>query len=186
MTEPATPHRVQTGAALVISLVVLLIMTLFGVSAMRSTALEERMASNAREQERAFEAAESALRGGELYIEQTLAGTAADLEQRMDNEIWLYSGADAEPDPANSVLWTESAIGSAQHAELGTADHLANSPRFYLRHLGTEELGALNLGGYERARGTIVHRFGITARGTGGRDSIQTVLRSHYGRLFSE
>jgi type IV pilus assembly protein PilX len=52
----------ERGAVLVISLVILMVMTVVGVTAMRGTALEERMAGNLRDGVLAFEAAEAALR----------------------------------------------------------------------------------------------------------------------------
>ncbi|HEY5758074.1 MAG TPA: PilX N-terminal domain-containing pilus assembly protein, partial [Steroidobacter sp.] len=51
----------QHGAALVISLLLLLIMTLLGLGASQSTRLQERMAGNQRDQELALQAAEAAL-----------------------------------------------------------------------------------------------------------------------------
>jgi type IV pilus assembly protein PilX len=47
---------------LIVSLVILVVMTIVGVTAMRGTALEERMAGNLRDGTLAFEAAEAALR----------------------------------------------------------------------------------------------------------------------------
>lgn len=58
----------QTGAVLIVSLLLLLVMTLIGVTAMRTTALEERMAGGMLDRTRAFQAAESASRAAELYI----------------------------------------------------------------------------------------------------------------------
>jgi len=55
------PQR-QTGAALIVSLVLLLIMTVLGVTAMRTTTLQERMAGNLRDNNLAFQDAEAALR----------------------------------------------------------------------------------------------------------------------------
>lgn len=51
----------QRGVALVIALVVLLILTILGVSALVSTALEGMMAGNVQEQNRAFQAAEAGI-----------------------------------------------------------------------------------------------------------------------------
>lgn len=51
----------QRGAALIMSLVLLLILTLLGVAAMRSSSLQQMMAGNTQEINRAFEAAESGL-----------------------------------------------------------------------------------------------------------------------------
>ena len=60
-------HR-QQGTILVIAMVMLLPLTLIGVSAMRGTLLEERMAGNLKEQYRSFQIAELALRQGEIEI----------------------------------------------------------------------------------------------------------------------
>ncbi len=51
----------QTGAVLAIGLLILLVLTLIGVSAMRVTVLDERIASNAQFKMLTFQAAESAL-----------------------------------------------------------------------------------------------------------------------------
>ncbi len=56
--------RHQRGAVLITSLLLLLAMTVLGITAMRGASLEERMALNASLRTRAFYAAESALREG--------------------------------------------------------------------------------------------------------------------------
>jgi type IV pilus assembly protein PilX len=60
-----SPGRRQNGVVLVISLLMLLVLTLIGLAATRSTALEERMTANQNDTEVAFQAAEAALRDGE-------------------------------------------------------------------------------------------------------------------------
>ncbi len=60
-TGPARANRLtQTGAALITSLIMLLVMTLLATTTMNNASLEQRMASNAAFRERAFQAAESA------------------------------------------------------------------------------------------------------------------------------
>lgn len=56
---PLHPAPSERGAALVIALVMLLILTILGVTAMNTASLEERMAGNTQEQTHAFQAAES-------------------------------------------------------------------------------------------------------------------------------
>lgn len=63
-----TIHGGQRGAALVVSLVILLVMTIIGITAMRSSTLEEKMAGNAQRNEVAFQLAQSALRQAEGWI----------------------------------------------------------------------------------------------------------------------
>jgi len=54
------PNR-QRGAVLIVSLILLIVMTLLGVSSMNSTSLEEKMAANSQETTRRFQAAETGL-----------------------------------------------------------------------------------------------------------------------------
>jgi Tfp pilus assembly protein PilX len=56
--------RHQRGAALIVGLIMLLLLTLIGVAGMRDTLLQEKMAGNMRDREIALQAAESALRAG--------------------------------------------------------------------------------------------------------------------------
>jgi type IV pilus assembly protein PilX len=59
----------QSGSALVICMVFLLLLTILGVSSMQSSTMQEKMVGNAVEENRAFQMAEGALREGENYIE---------------------------------------------------------------------------------------------------------------------
>lgn len=54
------PRR-QQGVALLVSLVLLLLLTILAITAARTSSLQQRMASNAQEQNSAFQAAESGL-----------------------------------------------------------------------------------------------------------------------------
>lgn len=56
-----TTRHAQDGVALVTSLVILLVLTVLGIAAMRTSSLEERMAGNVQDAIHAFEAAESGL-----------------------------------------------------------------------------------------------------------------------------
>lgn len=58
----------QAGAVLIISLIILLVITLMGLAGMQTTSLQEKMASNMRDQNIAFQAAESVLRDAEADI----------------------------------------------------------------------------------------------------------------------
>jgi type IV pilus assembly protein PilX len=62
-------QKYQSGMALIIGLIVLLLLTIIMISALKVTVLEERMAGNSQNHNVAFQAAESALREAEAYIE---------------------------------------------------------------------------------------------------------------------
>lgn len=66
----------QEGAVLLVCLVMLLVLTMIGVSSMSGSALQERMAGGARDYNLAFQAAEASLRVGEAYVRQQVEASA--------------------------------------------------------------------------------------------------------------
>ena len=58
----------QQGVVLAVALIMLVLITLLGMSAMRSTIMEERMASNSRNDNIAFQLAETTLRQAEANL----------------------------------------------------------------------------------------------------------------------
>lgn len=67
-------NKQQSGVALVMGLVMLLLLTIIMLSAVQVTLLEERMAGNMKNTNIAFQAAESALRNAEAFIEGQVKG----------------------------------------------------------------------------------------------------------------
>ena len=64
MTISLHTNNNQQGAALITALVMLVILTMLGLSSMSTNTMEERMAANTQESNRAFQAAESGLDQG--------------------------------------------------------------------------------------------------------------------------
>ncbi|WP_439859700.1 pilus assembly PilX family protein [Pseudomonas sp. MBLB4136] len=78
---PSLHIRSQQGAVLIIALVMLLLLTIIGLSSMRGTSLQESMAGNMRDNNVALQAAEAALRDGENIVNSKfLNGTLNTLE----------------------------------------------------------------------------------------------------------
>ena len=69
---PRTKKR-QQGAALAVGLLILLVITMVGVSAMRNTTLQEKMTGNLRDENLSFQAAETALNAGEVILQEDYA-----------------------------------------------------------------------------------------------------------------
>lgn len=94
----------QTGATLAISLIILLIMTLLGVTAMKTNILEEKMVNNDRQYKIALHAAELALREGENQIDPDAAySNVLTSDSTAASNRGLYLGESA---PANG-WWSE-------------------------------------------------------------------------------
>ena len=81
------------GSVLLVTLVLLLIMTVAGVTAIRMTSLEEKMSGNYLNQQMAFRAAESAL----IEAENHIANTAFTLNEFVNDcdDGYCFGGSDA-------------------------------------------------------------------------------------------
>ncbi len=170
-------HNRQVGVTLVVSLVILIAMTLLGITSIQSTRTEIAMAGNLREAGLTFNAAEAGLRFGEAFVEDSVTKTIY-----ADASIGLYAEWDEDPDYADPTTWTAS-----QDAAISLA-HVAEDPKFIIRYLGDRsqnEAASVNLGGYGAAQpGITVSNFRITARGTGQSGNIRRIVQSYYGKEF--
>lgn len=102
MMNPArsqlTGSNRQGGFALIVGLVVLVLLTLIMLTALKMASLEERMAGNLRNENIAFQAAESALREAESIIRSSVEATQIDwdgdgtLEANPFNPLRLSNG----------------------------------------------------------------------------------------------
>jgi type IV pilus assembly protein PilX len=113
--------RKQEGAALVVSLIILLVMTLIGVSSMSTSLLQEKMASNAQSSNITFQAAESAV--GMLVRDIVEAGDQSDLNEAMGaaNGIGSLNVVDLE-DPRVSTSYQVTYLGVVTLSSGGSLD----------------------------------------------------------------
>lgn len=166
----------QRGAVLFVALIFLLLLTMLGVSSMQTTVLEEKMASNTRERAIAFQAAESALRDAESYIEHVTSVA------NFNGSDGLYGSDNPEPSPADSSTWLENS--SATREGTGLAKSGA-PPRYMIKRAGIyREDPSLNQDKPRPPREFWFFRN--TARGVGGTEEggAEVMLRSYYGREF--
>jgi len=166
----------QTGSALIVALTILLVLTILGVSAMRTTSLEEKMAGNARDSQTAFEAAEFALR----FAETALATNAI-----VDNDFGVNGGNGAyfTIRGANPEAWTLEG-NWAIATNVGTyAGDVAQAPQFMIQqvdaNVDVEDLPGLGAGyGKDRYAGLSIYQ--ITARGFGISPNSRAMLQVYY------
>ncbi len=167
----------QRGAILVVSLLLLLVMTLLGLTAMQVTRMEERMAGNTRDINLAFQGAEAGLRDAEerirLFVARpTYCSSApclvwqkdvAPMDLRNQLQSWWNTNA------------TEYGVGGTQEVT-----YTAREPQAV-----TEELGFIAdslTTGHGPPQGRDFFR--VTAHSSGGTDAAQAVLETTYTRRF--
>jgi len=167
----------QSGMTLVVSLVILIALTVLGVTSMQSTRTEIAMAGNLRESGITFNAAEVGLRAAEDFVNNTIS-----LSMFNDPAIGLYP--ELTPDPPYSVAATWDASQTAST----TLPHVKEQPRFIIHYLGDRsqnEVGSVNIGGYGSGQpGITVSNFRITARGTGQSGNTYRYVQSYFGHEY--
>jgi len=161
----------QRGATLVIALVMLLVLTLLGTTAMQSTSLEERMAGNTRDRNVAFQAAEAAVREAERVLAQPVLPPFDGNGGRYQPTL----GAGART--WETVDWTD-ASAVTTYSE-GTLAGVAGAPAYII-----EELPAVfdTSASVEAGTPLVQEYYRVTARSTGTTTSAVVILQSTYKR----
>jgi type IV pilus assembly protein PilX len=174
----------QKGVVLFMSLVMLLILTILGLSSVQTTSLQERMSRNARDTNLAFQAAESALRDGE------------DLLELLNSRALFDAGTTGyyyDNDPGVNPNWRDVDWTAASAAGCGCLDGdtaitgVASQPRYVVEHVREviSDADALNLDNIGQDTGSgRTQIFKVTTFGVGGTSTAQVMLQGTYGKRF--
>jgi type IV pilus assembly protein PilX len=169
MNHPQFPRGRESGAALIVALIFLLLMTLISTASMRTSTMQERMAGNLRDWNIGFQGAEASLRTAEEYLLDTDV-----LPEFNDAGGYYQLNADERPS-WNSLPMNDGSGAIAVDIE-GVPE-----PRYYI-----EKLSSVRPAGSSTETGTPVEEiyyFRITAVGFGaavddGGDPLTSVVLS--------
>jgi len=141
----AKSKQQQQGVVLAVTLIMLVLITLLAVSGMRSTTMEERMASNSRNSNVAFQMAESALREGEKVLQAApgallIADAQANTVPSITCVITLNSADFTLPNTWSLTPASPPAVTSCQMTGNGSASQLgtSNLPRYFIEFMYAE------------------------------------------------
>lgn len=173
----------QSGFVLGATLLLLLVVTLLGVSSVSSITLHEKMSSNLRESDRAFEAGLAATEFAETWIEsqvnqpaavKTRSGTAAP-------DVWLGGNLSSFYDPDT---W-DSKTNPARDLALPDDAGAYQDPEFFTEEWNSRFLGS-SLSPTSQAKLTDprVWYFRNTTRAYGGNESAVSLVQSVYAKLW--
>lgn len=167
----------QRGAVLIVGLIILLLMTMIGLTAMQGTSQQERMSGNLRDGNVALQAGEAAVRLGErmtIYDREEKSGTY--VEAVSDNT----RGQRRDPGEAkdtHSALWSTSSNTNIKLDDLGEAEptsKTAKAPSYMAEKL-------LNFPA-SPSEGmppkSTLDAFRVTGYGTGGRETSESLVQS--------
>lgn len=133
----AYPARRERGAALIFALVMLLLLTLLGITAITTSSLQEKMAGNMRDQYMAQQAGDSILLDGQAWI-FNMATKPTPVCPPAADRIWDSSclPAAAGASAANwwmtaaDAWWTANGFGSSGSVPSGSIGVVAQDPRY--------------------------------------------------------
>jgi len=167
----------QTGAALVMGLVLLFVLTMMGITGIRSTIQQERMSGAFNENTRAFAAAEAAIRRAEWVLRQaalpTFNGNGLYPETALETDMpdWLAAAVDTSDAGALS-------LGSGGVAGNQALPDLDVQPQFFIQQLPEVEGESLKADEPAPTR----QLFRIIARGFGPNPVVSVVIESTFER----
>ena len=176
-----TSRQRNTGVALFISLVLLLLLTIIGISSVQTTTLEVRMARNEHDALLAFQAAESALRDAEAALD--LLTSSVGFTDAGTNGQWTIADL-GDPDRWELAgLWA----GALSNVAATNVNGVDAQPRFIIEHVASvlREENAYQLDDpYAASAADRIEMFRVTARGVGGSPNAVVLLQSTYGRIL--
>ncbi len=129
MTTPMpASHSGQRGAAtLLVVLILLLVVALIGLASLRGTLMEERMSAGVRDRGLAFQAAEAALREGELVAADRPAVPASGCTK----------GLCAIPVPGAAPIWEDPSVWADAPETVVTLGGQTAKPKYIVELLAT-------------------------------------------------
>ena len=164
----------QSGAVLIIGLIMLLVLTLIGATSMGTSTLEEKMAGNTRDRTIAFQAAESALREAERIVQ----GSASTLT--FDTGCTHGFCDCASTTTICAEYWTDSTLNvwstSNRHIKYNTTiNNVATQSKYII-----ESLGSFTAPSDPVCPTCSRNHYRITALGYGMTPSARVMLQSTY------
>lgn len=164
----------QNGAALVVSMIILVAMTMIGITSMKSSSTEMTMAGNLRESAITFQAAEAGLSAAEAVLL-----TGIDPPNMLDD-------IDIDPNYLSNATWKSASANEIKT----TLANITNNPRYITKFLGEwdpdRNVSDLDPGysGYgETSTAIKIAYFRATSRGFGQTGNTFRTVQSFFGRI---
>lgn len=175
---PEFTHKAkQKGIVLIVGLVMMLLLTIIGMAAIRSSSLQELMASNIKDRNLAFQSCEAALRVAESVA--------------SNHSCAVFNGTNGCYTDQNTVApvigWSD-AQWAANSAEAAIDLSLTKKPRYVIERITSKAVvtaqsgGAIEFGSVATTN-AVSTTYRVTCLGYGGTQDSQVVLQSTFRSL---
>lgn len=173
--SPVRAQVRQSGAALIVVMLLLLAMTLLGLATLRGTIMEERMSANMYDRSLGFQAAEAALREAENRLLQP--GTLASFPNLADS--CSPSGLCSTPVSADGKLERADDPDFDGWVSAAPVSSIAGSPEYFIEYMDEAPGWPMCDREIPRHASCMRPRYRITARSTAdGRSTI--ILQANF------
>jgi type IV pilus assembly protein PilX len=186
LQQRAASPALQHGMALISGLLLLLVVTILGISMFRSFGLQAKIAGNIREKQRALHSAGAAQEYAEWWVSQTGGGNAT-VGNECTGVVDVTVGPVQvcknliDPKTITTVPWTIGGVqvgyrypvpGMSTTASNPTGSDLYSQyPMFYIAYVN---------GVYDKESGTQTNNYRVDATGSGGTSNTVAVVESTY------
>lgn len=181
---PAHSQQTPRGFALITALLVLVMLTLLALSMFHGFGLQQKIAGNTREKERALQGAESALQYGEWWLSQAKLlrddlGVPCNAPIVINKPSDMRLCHDALATPGSPSTWTGASTYTPPNMKVAAGGGLvmdgnqqtdinyAKAPQVYVSYLG-----------YNGTKTAVL--YSVTATGYGGTPDTSAVVQSIY------
>jgi type IV pilus assembly protein PilX len=177
----------QSGIALAIALVFLLLMTIIGVSAMSTSALQEKMAGNLKDKHWSFSQAESGITEGERILCEVYPGRIPSIDPGNTTD-GLYRTSNTGIPIWETIDWTagtdvfaHTSWATGYYISEPTRSFVAAPAKFVIEEVQEVRDGLKGSFGYSNSgKSRMLYR--VTSRGVGGTANAVTILQTTFAK----
>jgi len=161
----------QSGVVLIISLIILLLLTIIGVTAMQVTGLEEKMAGNHKDKNVAFQATEAALRDSEQDIKSSRVSGLTSMDASCTNGLCYNAGMPIlHIEDQAALVANATGYGNYTAAQNLIGIPTSQQPRYLIVGMKLWPAGAASW----------KYMYKVTALAQGGQSTTQSILQEVY------
>lgn len=189
----------EKGAALIAGLLILVVLSILGITTMQSSLLQERMAGNMEQRDIAFEMAEAGLRHGEAWLNNLVAippannsstGIPESVGLHNAPTTGLLKAGGARVDETTSSIWrmadtwtqANHKVYAPDDINVDPADPWYILPRYYIEFLAEVDVSGSDSLKFGAAPEDAAGMYRITSRGVSPNGRSVVILQSTFLR----
>jgi len=176
-----TPEK-QQGAVLIVSLLILLVLTMIGITGTRTTTMEEKMVGNMRQQLISFQAAEAAIRDAENWLKPlTKEPIAVNACASPPCPVWEADILAVRDYQANGFSWWQT--NGVEYGTSGVQEFTeASADPIYIVEKFATSPKSMVMGKGKMKSQRMVYR--VNAAGVSGSNATRSMIETMYANIY--